>query len=82
MLGNDDPVASVPGEIVPTRHEFYDYEAKYLDEHGAALQIPADLPDEIVERDPAAWPSRRSARSTCAGMARVDFFFRAPTRSA
>ena len=40
VLGNDDPVASVCGEIVPTGHEFYDYASKYLDEHGARLDVP------------------------------------------
>jgi len=74
VLGNDDPRASVPGEIVP-RHEFYSYEAKYLDENGAALRIPADLPPAVSER------VRQLAVQTfkvleCAGMARVDFFVR------
>ena len=41
VLGNDDPQASVPGEVIPSR-EFYDYEAKYLDE-GSRLLIPAPL---------------------------------------
>ena len=41
VLGNDAPEASVPGEVVPSR-EFYDYEAKYLDE-GSKVIIPADL---------------------------------------
>src|SRR5207247_9802797 len=41
VLGNDDPVASVPGEVVPNA-EFYDYRAKYL-EDGARLEIPANL---------------------------------------
>ena len=41
VLGNDDPVASVCGEIVPTGHEFYDYASKYLDEQGARLDVPA-----------------------------------------
>ena len=74
VLGNDQPVASVVGEILP-RHEFYSYEAKYLDESGAALEIPAKLPTEISER------IRQTAIKTfsvlcCAGMARVDFFLR------
>jgi D-alanine-D-alanine ligase len=43
VLGNDSPEASVPGEIVPSR-EFYDYEAKYLDE-GSKSIIPADIPE-------------------------------------
>ena len=74
VLGNDDPIASVPGEILP-RHEFYSYEAKYLDENGAALEIPAKLPSAISER------IRQLATETfsvlcCEGMARVDFFLR------
>ena len=48
VLGNDDPIASVPGEVLPS-HEFYDYEAKYLDEHGAALEIPARLAPATVD---------------------------------
>ena len=63
VLGNDDPVASVAGEIVPRGHEFYDYEAKYLDEHGAQLLIPADL-DPASRTRSSASPSRRSARSS------------------
>lgn len=74
VLGNEQPVASVLGEILPS-HEFYSYEAKYLDESGAALEIPAKLPQEISER------IRQTAIKTfsvlcCEGMARVDFFLR------
>lgn len=72
VLGNEDPKASVPGEIVP-RHEFYSYEAKYLDDEGAELRIPADLDPETSERvrDLAV----RTFRTLCCeGMARVDFF--------
>jgi D-alanine-D-alanine ligase len=73
VLGNDDPVASVAGEIVPRGHEFYDYEAKYLDEQGAELVVPADLPPAVVEEvrrlSVAAFRAIDGA-----GMARVDFF--------
>jgi D-alanine-D-alanine ligase len=74
VLGNDSPIASVPGEILP-RHEFYSYEAKYLDENGAVLEILAKLPSEISDR------IRQLAIKTfsvlcCEGMARVDFFLR------
>jgi D-alanine-D-alanine ligase len=74
VLGNEDPIASVPGEILP-RHEFYSYEAKYLDENGAVLEIPAKLPTQTSER------IRQLAIKTfsvlcCEGMARVDFFLR------
>jgi D-alanine-D-alanine ligase len=73
VLGNDEPVASVAGEIVPDGHEFYDYGAKYLDEHGAQLLIPADLEPEVLEDvQRLAIAAFRAAR--CAGMARVDFF--------
>ena len=73
VLGNDDPVASVAGEIVPEGHDFYDYDAKYLDEHGARLLIPADLPPEVLEEiQRLSVAAFRTIR--CAGMARVDFF--------
>jgi D-alanine-D-alanine ligase len=73
VLGNDEPVASVAGEIVPDGHDFYDYEAKYLDEHGAQLLIPADLKPEVLEDvQRLAVTAFRTIR--CAGMARVDFF--------
>jgi len=70
VLGNDDPEASVPGEIIPSR-EFYDYEAKYLDE-GSKSIIPASLADAQVDE------IRRLAVAAfkaidCAGMARIDF---------
>jgi D-alanine-D-alanine ligase len=72
VLGNETPIASVPGEIVP-RHEFYSYEAKYIDEHGAGLEIPANLPAEIAEKvQETAIKAFRVAG--CEGMARVDFF--------
>jgi D-alanine-D-alanine ligase len=75
VLGNDDPVASVPGEIVPVGHEFYDYEAKYLDEQGAQLLIPADLKPDVMEQvQRMAVVAFRAIE--CAGMARVDFFLR------
>jgi D-alanine-D-alanine ligase len=70
VLGNDEPSASVPGEIVPS-NEFYDYAAKYLD--GASqLFIPAPIPPEMADL------VRRLAVEAylaidCAGMARVDF---------
>ncbi|HEY7400331.1 MAG TPA: D-alanine--D-alanine ligase family protein [Actinomycetota bacterium] len=73
VLGNDDPVASIAGEIVPTGHEFYDYEAKYLDEHGAQLLIPADIKPGVMEEvQRMAVAAFRAVE--CSGMARVDFF--------
>ena len=70
VLGNDRPVASVPGEIVPV-NEFYDYEAKYLKE-GSELIIPAQLTQ--AQRQRVQELAARAFRATdCAGMARVDF---------
>jgi D-alanine-D-alanine ligase len=73
VLGNDDPVASLAGEIVPRDHEFYDYEAKYLDESGAELLIPADLEPGVLE-DVQRLAVAAFVSAKCAGMARVDFF--------
>jgi D-alanine-D-alanine ligase len=70
VLGNDNPEASVPGEVVPSR-EFYDYEAKYLDE-GSQIIIPADLPDAVAE-DIRRLSIAAFQAIDCAGMARVDF---------
>jgi len=73
VLGNDDPVASVAGEIVPRAHAFYDFDAKYLDEHGAELVIPADIsPETLEEVQRLAVAAFRAIDG--AGMARVDFF--------
>ena len=74
VLGNDDPVASVPGEIIAA-HEFYSYEAKYIDAQGASLEIPAELSHKTADR------VRELAVMTfktlcCEGLARVDFFLR------
>ncbi len=73
VLGNDDPVASLAGEIVPTRHEFYSYEAKYLDEGGSELLIPAPIPPETLEEVQRLSVAAFRAIDG-AGMARVDFF--------
>ncbi|MDR3606725.1 MAG: D-alanine--D-alanine ligase [Oligoflexia bacterium] len=67
-----EPLVSVPGEITPS-HEFYSYEAKYLDEKGAALLIPAKLTAEQTQR--AQDIARRAFRALEGeGMARVDLF--------
>ena len=71
VLGNSDPQASVPGEIVPHR-EFYDYSAKYLEE-GTQLIIPASLKRAQVKKIQAlAIEAFRVLELS--GMARVDFF--------
>ncbi len=74
VLGNDSPLASVPGEVLPS-HEFYSYEAKYLDSTGARLEIPAKIPAEI-ERKIQKLAVLSFKVLNCSGMARVDFFLK------
>ncbi len=70
VLGNDDPDTSLPGEIIPSR-EFYDYEAKYLDE-GSRSVIPAELgTEQVAEVRRLAVAAFRSIDA--AGLSRVDF---------
>lgn len=71
VLGNDDPAASLPGEIIPLK-EFYDYEAKYVDGL-SQLKIPADLPEETVDRLRLLAVQVFRALE-CSGLSRVDFF--------
>lgn len=79
VLGNDDPIASLPGEIVPSR-EFYDYVAKYIDEGDEASQllIPAPLSEALTERV-RDWAIEAYLAIDCAGMARVDFLLNGET---
>jgi D-alanine-D-alanine ligase len=71
VLGNDHPIASLPGEII-VGHEFYDYEDKYID-NASRTSVPADLPKKLIERI-----QRDALRAfqaiDGAGLARVDFF--------
>jgi D-alanine-D-alanine ligase len=72
VLGNREPIASIPGQIVPIGHEWYDYSSKY-EEGGMELVIPPPLPDGVLEK------VQRVAVETfvvtdCEGMARVDCF--------
>ena len=74
VLGNDDPIASIPGEIV-VHDDFYAYETKYLDENGATLEIPAKLSDDQIKK------AQELAVKTfkileCEGLGRVDFFLK------
>lgn len=79
VTGNDECVVYTPGEIIPS-HEFYDYDAKYIDPDGARLKIPADIDDD----------QRRIIRSIAGkayqaldltGLARVDFFIDKKTKA-
>jgi D-alanine-D-alanine ligase len=71
VLGNDEPRASVPGEVLPSR-EFYSYESKYID-GTSGLVIPAQLPKETITQIQDLAVKAFKAIDT-AGMARVDFF--------
>jgi D-alanine-D-alanine ligase len=74
VLGNDEPIASLPGEIVPLASEWYDYAAKY-DEGGMELVIPPRIPEQTTRRVQELAVSAFVA-ADCEGMARVDFFVR------
>jgi len=74
VLGNNNPRASVLGEVIPN-HDFYSYDAKYIDEKGANLEVPADINDEITERiQNLAVKTFKSLY--CEGLGRVDFFLK------
>ncbi|MBN1977973.1 MAG: D-alanine--D-alanine ligase [Anaerolineae bacterium] len=79
VLGNDDPIASLPGEVIPSR-EFYSYESKYFDEgeDASELLIPAPLSPEMAERVRELAVEVYKAID-CAGMARADFLLSAET---
>ncbi|HEY6952150.1 MAG TPA: D-alanine--D-alanine ligase family protein [Bacteroidota bacterium] len=70
VLGNDDPEASIPGEIIPS-NEFYDYDAKYVDGKSNAV-IPAKLPKPVL-RKIRQYAVEAFRILDCAGMARADF---------
>lgn len=72
VLGNEKPIASVPGEIIP-KHEFYSYDAKYLDENGAILKIPADLPKSTIKNIQKI-AVKAFEVLCCEGMGRIDLF--------
>ncbi|VBB06765.1 d-alanine--d-alanine ligase signature 1 [Lucifera butyrica] len=72
VLGNERPAASAVGEIIAQR-DFYSYEAKYIDESGAILSIPAELPPATVQKIQAMAVEAFQVLC-CEGMARVDFF--------
>jgi len=78
VTGNERPEAYTPGEIVPT-HEFYDYEAKYIDPDGAALLIPADL-TETEFRTIREIAIKAYKAAELSGLSRIDFFVRKDTR--
>jgi D-alanine-D-alanine ligase len=72
VLGNENPIASVPGEVI-TQNGFYSYEAKYIDENGALLEVPAKLSLGVVKKIQNT--ALKTYKTLCLeGMARVDMF--------
>lgn len=77
VLTTDQTKASLPGEVVPAgNHGFYSYAAKYIEEDGARLYAPAELPEAVVKRVQALSVEVCDALC-CEGMTRVDFFLKA-----
>jgi D-alanine-D-alanine ligase len=74
VLGNEEPIASIPGEIVPLVSDWYDYRAKY-EEGGMDLIVPPRLDEHMIARVQELAVAAFVA-SDCEGMARVDFFVR------
>ncbi len=74
VLGNDDPVASTVGEVIPC-NEFYDYEAKYMSGDSSEKIIPAKLPTEVIEKI-QDYSVKAFKALDCSGLSRVDFFVR------
>ncbi|MDG0816972.1 D-alanine--D-alanine ligase family protein [Bdellovibrio svalbardensis] len=74
MGHNHAPKASLPGEVIP-QHEFYSYEAKYVDDNGALLEIPAKLDSEVTKRLQAMAEQTFHVMG-CDGLTRVDFFLK------
>lgn len=72
VLGNEEPIASAPGEVI-VHSDFYSYDAKYTDENGASLQIPAQLPADTAKRIQEL-AVRTFKTLCCEGMGRIDSF--------
>ncbi|MFA6006172.1 MAG: D-alanine--D-alanine ligase [Candidatus Paceibacterota bacterium] len=74
VLGNEHPMASVPGEVIP-HQDFYSYDAKYIDPDGAGLEVPAKLPKNIVKKVQDVAIKTFKALN-CEGLGRVDMFLK------
>lgn len=72
VLGNEKPEASIVGELI-LHHEFYSYEAKYIDAQGATVEIPAKIPVHISDKI-RQLACKAFEVLECSGLARVDFF--------
>jgi D-alanine-D-alanine ligase len=79
LIGNEDPIASLPGEVIAHGHDFYSYEAKYIDDQGVCFVTPAVLSDEKIKRI-QEMSIRVYKTLCCEGLARVDMFLQADGR--
>ncbi len=79
LMGNEEPIASLPGEVIAHGHEFYSYEAKYCDDKGVSFMVPAELSQEEVKKFQEASIEVYKALY-CEGLARVDGFLQADGR--
>lgn len=77
VLGNDDPIASTVGEVIPC-NEFYDYEAKYMSGDSSEVVIPAKLPADVIEKI-RNYSLKAFKALDCSGLARADFFVKKDT---
>lgn len=73
ILGNEQIETSAVGEVV-TSNNFYDFEAKYKNQNATSIQIPARIPDSVVERM-SVWAKKVCKELNCYGLSRVDFFW-------
>lgn len=74
VLGNDSLIASIPGEVVPN-HDFYSYDAKYIDKYGAVLEIPAKISSQNKKKIKELAIETFKVLS-CRGLGRIDFFLK------
>ncbi len=74
VLGNDNPIASKPGEVV-VKNDFYSYETKYIDENGAAIEIPAKISKKAT-KDIQQLAIKTFKALSCEGFGRVDCFLK------
>jgi D-alanine-D-alanine ligase len=74
VMGNENPIVSIPGEIIPT-HDFYSYDAKYIDKDGARLEIPAKIDSDCKSRIQEL-AVKAFQTLCCEGLSRVDFFLK------
>ncbi len=79
LIGNEDPIASLPGEVIAEAHDFYSYEAKYIDDKGVCFVVPALLSAEEVQRI-QEMAIKVYKTLCCEGLARVDGFLQADGR--